>query len=135
MFAKLNQTQIRQLTEEAYRQNPIEASALLFGKSSKNVYFVKKVVIAPNILSSPVEFVISPELVVAELKKAETEGLEIVGIFHSHPAAPYPSVVDLKNMKLWPNVLWLIFSLFESKIAVYLIRNNALEEIKLMIVS
>ena len=135
MFAKLNQTQIRQLTEEAYRQNPIEASALLFGKSSKDAYFVKKVVIAPNILSSAVEFVISPELVVAELKKAEMEGLELVGIFHSHPAAPYPSVVDLKNMKLWPNVLWLIFSLSEYKIAVYLIRNNALEEIKLMTVS
>lgn len=81
------------------------------------------------------EFQISPELVVAELKKAETEGLELVGIFHSHPTTPYPSVVDLENMKLWVNVFWLIFSLTEGKIAVHLIRNKVLEEMELEIIS
>lgn len=134
MFLRLKQSQIRLLTEEAYRRNPIEACALLFGKSSKDVYFVKKVVVVPNSLSSAVEFVISPQLVVAELKTAETEGLDLVGIFHSHPAAPYPSVVDLKNMKLWANTLWLIFSLTEGKTVAYLIRNNTLEEIELKII-
>ena len=135
MFLRLKESQITLLTKEAYRRNPIEACALLFGKSSKTACFVKKVVVAPNSLSSTVEFVISPELVVGELKKAEMEGLELVGIFHSHPAAPYPSAVDLKNMKLWVNVFWLIFSLTEGKIAAYFLRNNTLEEIKLKIVS
>lgn len=90
---------------------------------------------AKNILSSTVEFVISPKFVIAELKKAEKEGLELIGFFHSHPAAAYPSAVDLKTMKLWPNTVWLIFSLTEKKFSAYLIRNNILEEIELKIES
>ena len=135
MFVRLKQSQINLLTGEAYRRDPIEACALLFGKLSKDVCFVKKVVVAPNNLSSTVEFTINPQLVVAELKKAEKEGLELVGFFHSHPAAPYPSVIDLKNMKLWANALWLIFSLAEGKIAAYLLRNSILEELQLKIES
>jgi proteasome lid subunit RPN8/RPN11 len=135
LFLRLKQSQINLLKEETYRRNPIEACALLFGKSSKDVCFVKKVVVAANDLSSTVEFAINPRLVVAELKKAETEGLELVGFFHSHPSAPYPSVIDLKNMKLWANALWLIFSLTEGKIAAYLMRNNILEELQLKIES
>lgn len=135
MFVRIRESQIRLLIDEACCRNPIEACALLFGESSKDICFVKKVVVTPNSLSSAMEFQISPELVVAELKKAETEGLELVGIFHSHPTTPYPSVVDLGNMKLWVNVFWLIFSLTEGKIAAHLIRNKVLEEMELEIIS
>ena len=131
MLLRIKRSQIRRLKDEAYRSNPIEACALLFGKSSKTAYSVKKVVVATNILNSTVEFAINPQFVVVELKKAETEGFDLVGFFHSHPARAYPSIVDLKNMKLWPNTSWLIFSLTEEKIAAYMIRNDKLEKIGL----
>ena len=131
MLLRIKRSQIRQLKDEAYRSNPIEACALLFGKLSKTAYSVKKVVVATNILNSTVEFAINPQFVVVELKKAETEGFDLVGFFHSHPASAYPSVVDLKNMKLWKNTLWLILSLTEDKIAAYMMRNNKLEKIEL----
>ncbi len=131
MLLRIKQSQIRQLKDEAYRSNQIEACALLFGKSLKTAYLVKKVVIATNILNSIVEFAINPQFVVDELNKAETGGLDLVGFFHSHPARAYPSIVDLKNMRLWPNTSWLIFSLTEEQIAAYMIRNNKLEKIEL----
>ena len=131
MLLRIKQSQIRQLKDEAYCSNPIEACALLFGKSIKTAYSVKKVVVAANILNSIVEFAINPQFVVVELKKAETEGLDLVGFFHSHSARAYPSIVDLKNMKLWSNTSWLIFSLTEEKIAAYMIRNDKLEKIGL----
>lgn len=121
------------MKDEAYCCNPIEACALLFGRSLKTSFLIEKVVVAKNILSSTVEFVISPQFVVTELKKAEMEGLDLVGFFHSHPAAAYPSIVDLKTMKLWPNTVWLIFSLTEDEIAAYMLRYNLLEKIELKI--
>ena len=74
LLFRLTQSQIKQLKNEAYRSNPIEACALLFGKISKTACLVKKVVVATNILNSTVEFAINPQFVVAELKKAEKEG-------------------------------------------------------------
>ena len=133
MIFRLKQSQIKQLKNEAYSSNPIEACALLFGKISKTVYLVKKLVVAKNVLKSTVEFAINPQFFVVELKKAEKEGLDLVGFFHSHPAKAYPSTVDLENMKLWTNTLWLIFSLTEDEIAAYMLRYNLLEKIELEI--
>ena len=133
MLFRLKQSQIKQLKDEAYLSNPIEACALLFGKISKTAYLVKKVVVAKNVLKSTVEFTINPQFFVVELKKAEKEGLDLVGFFHSHPAKAYPSAVDLENMKLWTNTLWLIFSLTKDEIAAYILRYNLLEKIELKI--
>ena len=133
MLFRLKQSQIKQLKDEAYLSNPIEACALLFGKISKTAYLVKKIVVAKNILNSTVEFAINPQFIVVELKKAETEGLDLVGFFHSHPARAYPSTVDLENMKFWTKPVWLIFSLTENEIAAYMLRNNLLEKIELKI--
>lgn len=133
MLFRLKQSQIKQLKDETHLNNPIEACALLFGKTSKTTYLVKKVVVATNVLNSTVEFAINPQFFVVELKKAEKEGLELIGFFHSHPAKAYPSAVDLENMKLWTNTLWLIFSLTEDEIAAYMLQYNVLEKIELKI--
>jgi proteasome lid subunit RPN8/RPN11 len=133
LLLRLNQSQANLLTKEAYHRKPMEACALLFGESDKDVYNVKKVVVAPNILNSRIQFEINPLLVVAESEKAEKEGLELVGFFHSHPAPPYPSEIDIRNMKLWTNTLWLIFSLTEDKFATFMFINKILEEIPLII--
>ena len=133
MLFRLKQSQIKQLKDEAYLSNPIEACALLFGKISKTAYLVKKVVVAKNILNSTVEFAINPQFIVVELKKAETEGFDLVGFFHSHPARACPSAVDLENMKFWTKPVWLIFSLTENEIAAYMLRDSLLEKLELKI--
>jgi proteasome lid subunit RPN8/RPN11 len=135
LFLTLKQIQISLLIDETNQHKPIEACALLFGKSLKNGFLVKEVIVAPNILNSEVEFEIDPQLFIAELEKADAKGQELVGFFHSHPAPAYPSGIDLKNMKLWPNTFWLIFSSVEKKMAAYLLNNNVVEELQLRIES
>jgi len=63
-------------------------------------------------------FTISPEIVFDALNKADREGKEIVGIFHSHPAPPHPSNIDMKFMRPNP-VVWLIMSMIDKQIAAY----------------
>ncbi len=68
---------------------------------------MKKVRVADNINDSSTSFALDPSFVYQVLVEGEREGLEIVGIFHAHPAPPYPSSSDREGMKLWP-VIWLI---------------------------
>jgi proteasome lid subunit RPN8/RPN11 len=61
-----------------------------------------------NELESPVEFRASPWQVVQAHRVAELYKLEVIALYHTHPACPpTPSHLDLKGMKLWP-LVWVI---------------------------
>lgn len=101
---------------------------MLFGKLSEHEAFVEKVEVAPNKLQSTERFEIDPMRVIAAFNEADKEGLEFIGLFHSHPAPAAPSSIDLKFMKLWGNALWLILSSTEDKSAVYQITDDEITE-------
>jgi proteasome lid subunit RPN8/RPN11 len=116
------------LRQEARKVYPIEACAILFGKLSQTEASVEKVEVAPNKLRSNTRFEIDPMRVVAAFKKAEEEGLDFIGLFHSHPAPAVPSPVDLQFMKLWGDAFWLILSSTEGELAAYQIVNDKVTE-------
>jgi proteasome lid subunit RPN8/RPN11 len=68
------------------------------------------VFLTENSAQSPVMFRIAPADLLRGYEQAEGAGLEVVGIFHSHPAPPWPSRVDLEYMRVNP-VIWLIMSM------------------------
>ncbi len=71
---------------------PEEGCGLLLGKGET----VEKVVAVENELHSPVTFRMKPQAQLDAMLKAEDEGLEITGIFHSHPTGPdHPSQTDV----------------------------------------
>ena len=121
----LTEAQQQLLSKEAKEKNPNESCALLFGKKEDDKLTVSEMFIAENIEDSPVNFTISNEQLIQGYKMAEEKGLEVIGIFHSHPnSEPYPSSTDKKFMEINP-VSWVIFSnitnnfkafLFESEI-------------------
>ena len=121
------------LRAEARGVYPIEACALIFGKLTNEEAVVKKVVVAPNDLDSTVRFQINPETVAKAFDEAEKEGLDFIGLFHSHPAPSSPSMIDLKFMKLWGDALWLISSLTDDKFAAYQLKKGKLKEIAIRI--
>lgn len=129
MQLSLKKDQLGKLKKDAIQKSPIEACALLFGTSSKDVYFVEKVVIAPNVKNSLLEFEIDQQFVLDEINKAEFEELKLIGFFHSHPADPYPSTIDLKYMRLWVDYVWLIFSLPKYLFAGFILRNGVIKEL------
>lgn len=94
----------------AESRRPQEAAALLFGKISETSVIVTRVELVGNeATSSLTSFVVNPEEQYRLMIEAEEKEEELVGIFHSHPAPPYPSSRDKENMKLNP-VVWLIAS-------------------------
>jgi proteasome lid subunit RPN8/RPN11 len=115
----LSRQHIDILKEESRKVHPVEACALLFGRISSNEAHVSKIVLAKNKLKSNTRFEIEPEFVLKAFTEAEKEGLELIGMFHSHQAPTRPSLIDRRNMKLWGGTIWLILSSLKGEIAAY----------------
>jgi proteasome lid subunit RPN8/RPN11 len=128
LILQLQRHQVDFLKQEARKVHPIEACAMLFGKLSQTEASVEKVEVAPNKLRSTIKFEIDPMRVVAAFNKADEEGLDFIGLFHSHAAPASPSSVDLKFMKLWGDALWLILSSTEGKLAAYQLKDDKITE-------
>lgn len=133
MILHLKRDHVNLLREETRRVYPIEACALLFGHFTEENFLVEKVVLTPNILHSTTRFTINPETVVKEFNQAEIEGLDLIGLFHSHPAPAKPSVIDLKFMNLWEDAVWLILSSTNYNLVAYQKKNGELRKITIQI--
>ena len=133
MILLLKRQQVDLLKQETEKVYPVEACALLFGTCSQNTLILQEIVIAPNRLQSAFKFEIDPSSVVVALTKAEEVGLDFIGLFHSHPVPAFPSSTDLKFMKLWGDILWLIMSSTEGKLAAYQLENDILKEVSIKI--
>jgi proteasome lid subunit RPN8/RPN11 len=118
-FLQLTNEQVRLLKKEVSNTYPVEACALLFGRIAEEKGVVTKIVIASNILQSTTRFEIDPQLVFDSFERAEREELEFIGLFHSHPASPNPSAIDIRFMRLWGNAVWLILSSTNNSIAAF----------------
>ena len=128
MILQLQRHHADLLKQEAKKVHPVEACAMLFGKLSQNKAVVEKVEFAPNELQSTVRFEIDPEKVAAAFADAEEEGLDFIGLFHSHPTSASPSPIDLKYMRLWGDALWLILSSTEGNLAAYRLMDDTVIE-------
>ncbi|MEB2836250.1 MAG: M67 family metallopeptidase [Desulfurococcales archaeon] len=63
-----------------------------------------------NAAAEPGAFESNPLDVVAAHRAAWSLGVDVVGVFHTHPTGPpKPSSRDIENMRLWP-IIWVIAS-------------------------
>ncbi|MFQ6086780.1 MAG: M67 family metallopeptidase [Candidatus Bathyarchaeia archaeon] len=129
MILRLKRQHVDLLKEEARKVHPVEACAMLFGELTQKEAVVKRVVVAPNKLRSTVRFEIDPETFANAFTEAYREGLDFIGLFHSHPAPAKPSLIDLKYMKLWGDAIWLILSSTSGSLAAYQMRDCRVQEI------
>jgi len=72
------------MTEYVAVRAPLEACGLLAGKQDR----AEKMFGVGNQAQSPVRFVMDPYEQLKAFERIESDGLELVGIFHSHPAGP-----------------------------------------------
>lgn len=106
----LNNDQKNTLINHARMSAPNESCALLFGTKNNNTYDVKEIFLTKNTEKSPNNFAISNQELIAGYQYAEDNGLDVIGIFHSHPhSEAIPSLTDKKFMEMNP-VVWVIFS-------------------------
>ncbi len=80
------------MRRHAARRAPLEACGLLAGKGGQ----VELVLGVPNAERSPVRFRMQPRAQWRAFRRIEAAGLELVGIYHSHPRGPaIPSPTDV----------------------------------------
>ena len=129
----LSTTDIDTLHNHAEASLPLEAVALLFGLISESSIKVTRVELMHNEAdSNTTSFLVNPEEQYRLLVEAEELGEHLVGIFHSHPAPPFPSSRDKQNMELNP-VVWLIASKESGDWAskAYLLEDHQVKEVSL----
>lgn len=125
----LTAAQIRQLVGIAKDALPNESCAFLLGHNDK----VAKILPMRNIDESPVTFSIEPAELLHAYNLAESEGMQVIAIFHSHPAKPWPSSTDIKFMEINP-VVWIIYSTTESQLKAFVYDDDELiKEIDIII--
>jgi proteasome lid subunit RPN8/RPN11 len=84
----------QEMLEHVDRQVPLEACGLLAGKNNE----VEKVILVQNQAQSPVRFVMDPNEQLRAFDWIESNGLDLLGIFHSHPTGPEAtSSTDIKE--------------------------------------
>jgi [CysO sulfur-carrier protein]-S-L-cysteine hydrolase len=115
----LTVVQITQLTRHAKDALPNESCAILLGDDDK----VVKILPMRNVDESPVTFSIDPTELIHAYDLAERKGMQVIAIFHSHPAKPSPSSTDIKFMQINP-VVWVIYSTTESQLKAFVYDDN-----------
>jgi proteasome lid subunit RPN8/RPN11 len=80
----LNREHWQQMLYHVDSHIPLEACGLLAGTDNR----VEKVIEVRNQAQSPVRFVMDPYEQLKAFDWIESNGLDLLGIFHSHPAGP-----------------------------------------------
>ena len=80
----LSKQQVYEISEYLNDNMPLEACGLLAGKNDR----VEKVFFIRNQAQSPVRFVMDPYEQLKAFDWIDDNGLELLGIFHSHPSGP-----------------------------------------------
>ncbi len=102
----LSAAQHQQMLAHVQRHAPEEACGLLGGTGAR----VAQVYLVENVLHSPVAYEMDPTQQVEAMIALEAAGLDLCGIFHSHPTGPpVPSATDLAQ-SYYPDAIYLIFA-------------------------
>lgn len=81
---KISSNDWQMMLEHVDRHAPLEACGLLAGRDDR----VENVILVRNQAQSPVRFVMEPYEQLEAFDWIESNGLELLGIFHSHPGGP-----------------------------------------------
>jgi proteasome lid subunit RPN8/RPN11 len=116
-----------QMVAQAKAKAPVEACGILAGRGDR----VKKLYEMTNVDNSSDHFMMAPEEQFSVIKDIRSAGLEMLAVYHSHPATPArPSAEDIR-LSLTPDVIYVILSLQDSRspaVKGFLIENGNIAE-------
>ena len=99
------------MVAQAEKTAPVEACGILAGRDG----LTEKLYEMTNADNSSEHFTMVPEEQFAVAKNMRAEGLEMLAVYHSHPATPArPSQEDIK-LAVMPGATYVILSLAQEK--------------------
>lgn len=129
----LTQIELNKLVYFANKSLPNESCALLLGNNNnQNEIKVIDSLAMRNSDESPRSFRIESQELINGYLTAEKMNLNVVGIFHSHPAPPIPSSTDKIFMEINP-VVWLIYSTLINQSRAYIFEQK-IREVQLKVI-
>jgi proteasome lid subunit RPN8/RPN11 len=130
-YILMDVSHLNALEKLAVKALPEESCAILLGKKSNTKSIVQYILPMNNSSHSPMEFNIDSDDLFQAYSKARGMNLDILAIFHSHPAQPIPSTKDKIFMLINP-IIWLIYSTSSQTFKAFIV--NKEEEIKEIII-
>lgn len=104
---KITRSIMNHLLSHAREGYPNEVCGLMAGKDGT----VSRIFRTTNIDKSSISYMMEPSEQFRAFKEMRAEGLELLGIYHSHPTSQaYPSQTDVR-LAFYPDVAYLIASL------------------------
>ena len=132
----LNQFELERLACLARDSLPNESCALLLGNYTNKENEIQVIETLPMKNSDALpttRFRIDSQELINGYLRAEKMGLNVVGIFHSHPAPPIPSSTDKIFMEINP-VVWLIYSTLTNESRAYIFEQKKIREVRLSVI-
>jgi proteasome lid subunit RPN8/RPN11 len=126
----ISKTQWQEMLDHVEHSAPLESCGLLAGKNER----VEKVLFIRNQAQSPVRFVMDPYEQLKAFDWIESNNLDLLGIFHSHPTGPETaSATDIAEAAY--EVVYLIWSRNQNRwqIRSFWIENGSATEVHLQI--
>lgn len=97
----MTQAHLDAIVATTIRALPNEGCGLLLGHATG---VVTDVVASPNVAKSAKVYEIEPKVLLRTFRRADDEGVEVLGVFHSHThSAAYPSPTDVAQA---PDPAW-----------------------------
>jgi proteasome lid subunit RPN8/RPN11 len=91
----LNAAQRDAIVATCIRALPNEGCGLLLGSSDG---VVREVVASANVADSAKVYEIDPKVLLRAYRRADEEGIDVIGVFHSHThSEAYPSPTDIRQ--------------------------------------
>jgi [CysO sulfur-carrier protein]-S-L-cysteine hydrolase len=124
---------VEEMLQIARSEPVMECCGLLVGVGG----VITKIFPAKNALASPTAYEVAPQELFPLFRRMREEGLEHLGIYHSHPASenfPSPSDIELAG---YPNEAYFIISLLPNAphpVRAFSIRDGRVEELEIVIV-
>jgi proteasome lid subunit RPN8/RPN11 len=124
---------VEEMLQIARSEPVMECCGLLAGVGG----VITKIFPAKNALASPTAYEVAPQELFPLFRRMREEGLEHLGIYHSHPASenfPSPSDIELAG---YPNEAYFIISLLPNAphpVRAFSIRDGRVEELEIAIV-
>ena len=116
---RLTPEQFAQIVAQGLEGKPLEICGFLAGRSTPSAKEVAQIFPIESDDKSPLTYSMNPLQQMRAEREIRASGLEIVGIYHTHPATiPFPSKTDVARAHwgesddlLFPNYSYLIVSL------------------------
>jgi [CysO sulfur-carrier protein]-S-L-cysteine hydrolase len=130
---RIAQSLIDEMVAHARADLPNECCGMVGGSDGE----ARVVVPIANSAASPLRYEMDPQGQFDGLKAIEGDGMELLGIYHSHTkSAAYPSQTDVNQAVAWPEQIYVIVSLAEEDapdVKAYLLKDLKIADVEISV--